>query len=269
MVRIASAALLIAIVAVTMWWLPWGGTVLLAVVAAAIGGRELAGLAAGAGVAISPGFLAIAAASTALMTAISGRTEIGVSSEGLIALLLTVTVAIGLVTLASGPPSAATFTRVGIMALAPLYVGLPLGAIARAHATLGPAAITWLIGVIAISDSAQYYTGRLIGIRKLAPLVSPAKTVEGAAGGLAAAAIGGAGLAAWGLVTLEPVVAALLALLLAGFGMCGDLFESLLKRSAGVKDSAALIPGHGGVLDRLDAYLFAGPVFYLFTSLLS
>jgi phosphatidate cytidylyltransferase len=264
MVRIASAVLLIAIVAGTIWWLPWWATLLLAVAVAAIGGRELAGLASHAGTPVSPGFLSLASGATALMTAVSGRTEIGLSSDGLPALLLLITIAIGLMTLVSGPPSPLTLTRVGILCLAPLYVGMPIGAIARAHATLGPAAISWFVVVVATSDTAQYYTGRLFGIRKLAQVVSPAKTVEGAAGGLAASAVAGAALASWGLVDLQPVSAALLALLLAGFGMCGDLFESLLKRSAGVKDSAALIPGHGGVLDRLDSYLFAGPVFYLF-----
>ena len=264
MVRIASAVLLIAVVAGTIWWLPWWVTLVLAVGAAVLGGRELAGLAAHAGTPVSPGFLSLASGASALMTAVSGRTEIGLSSDGLPALLLLIMIAMGLIALVSGPPSPLTLTRIGILCLAPLYVGMPLGAIARAHATLGPAAITWFIGVVATSDTAQYYTGRLIGVHKLAPVVSPAKTIEGAVGGFALSALAGAAFASWGLIDLQPITGAMLALLLAGFGMCGDLFESLLKRSAGVKDSAALIPGHGGVLDRLDSYLFAGPVFYLF-----
>jgi phosphatidate cytidylyltransferase len=264
MLRIASAVPLIAIVAGTIWWVPWWGTVALAVIAAGFCGRELGGLAVHAGAGVPPLFVGLASAAAALVTGLHGRAELGVAEDALIGLLLATMIAAGLVALASGPPSPATFTRVGIICLAPLYVGLPLGAIARALALFGPAALTTFIAIIAISDTAQYYTGRLVGIRKLAPLVSPAKTVEGAAGGFAAAAIAGAALAAWGLIALEPIVAAILALLLAGFGMCGDLFESMLKRSAGVKDTAALIPGHGGVLDRLDSYLFAGPIFYLF-----
>jgi len=94
--------------------------------------------------------------------------------------------------------------------------------------------------------------------------VSPAKTVEGAIGGFVAAAAIGAALAGWGLPGVAPWIAALAALILAGFGIAGDLFESLLKRSAGVKDSSTLIPGHGGLLDRIDSYLFALPMFYLF-----
>src|SRR4030095_1881521 len=117
--------------------------------------------------------------------------------------------------------------------------------------------------VIALSDSAQYYTGRAFGRRKLSPLISPAKTIEGALGGLLVAAHAGALLGPSLLpVPLSLAAAAGCALLLAGFGIAGDLFESLLKRSAGVKDSSNLIPGHGGILDRIDAYLFAAPVFY-------
>ena len=264
MTRIVSGVLLIVVVAGTIWWLPWWVTLALAALAAAIGGSELAGLAAHAGVPVSTAFVALAAGASTVMAALPALTSLGFSEDTLTSLLLATMIAAGLLTLASGPPSPGTLTRVGLVGLAPLYVGLPLGAIARTHATVGPAAVTWLVAVIAISDTAQFYTGRLIGRRKLAPLVSPAKTIEGAAGGLLAAAIVGALLASWGMVDLGAGSGALLGFLLAGFGICGDLFESLLKRSAGVKDSSVLIPGHGGVLDRLDSYLFAGPVFYLF-----
>ena len=264
MTRIVSGVLLIVVVAGTIWWLPWWVTLALAALAAAIGGSELAGLAAHAGVPVSTAFVALAAGASTVMAALPALTSLGFSEDTLTSLLLATMIAAGLLTLASGPPSPGTLTRVGLVGLAPLYVGLPLGAIARTQATVGPAAVTWLVAVIAISDTAQFYTGRLIGRRKLAPLVSPAKTIEGAAGGLIAAAIVGSLLASWGMIDLGAGSGALLGFLLAGFGICGDLFESLLKRSAGVKDSSVLIPGHGGVLDRLDSYLFAGPVFYLF-----
>ena len=74
-----------------------------------------------------------------------------------------------------------------MLVMAPIYVGLPLGTMVWTRAELGPAAVTWLLATIAISDSAQYYTGRLVGRTKLAPAISPAKTVEGAIGGVVAA----------------------------------------------------------------------------------
>ena len=88
--------------------------------------------------------------------------------------------------------------------------------------------------------------------------------MEGAIGGLIAAPITGAALGAIWLPGTPLVMAAVLAIVLAVVGIGGDLFESLLKRSVGAKDSSALIPGHGGLLDRIDAYLFAAPVFYLY-----
>ena len=97
-----------------------------------------------------------------------------------------------------------------------------------------------------------------------APAVSPAKTLEGAAGGVVVAAVSGATLGQmWGGVA-SPLEGLVLGVVMAAAGIAGDLFESLLKRSAGVKDSSALIPGHGGALDRIDAYLFAVPVYVLF-----
>jgi phosphatidate cytidylyltransferase len=148
--------------------------------------------------------------------------------------------------------------------MAPLYVGLPLGVIAWILCFHGPAVTTWLLVLIAVSDSGQYYCGRAFGRHKLAPAVSPAKTVEGAVGGVVVATMAGALTLPWVLPGVPFAMAAGVSLVLALAGIVGDLFESLLKRSAGVKDSSNLIPGHGGVLDRIDSHLFAAPVFYIF-----
>jgi phosphatidate cytidylyltransferase len=143
------------------------------------------------------------------------------------------------------------------------YIGLPLGALAAVRASAGREAVLLIMAAIVISDSAQYYTGRAFGRRPLSPTISPKKTVEGAIGGVVfgtlATVVGGHyvfGSPFWILALLGAAISLL--------GIVGDLFESLLKRSAGVKDSSNLIPGHGGVLDRIDSWLFAAPVYYVF-----
>ena len=148
-------------------------------------------------------------------------------------------------------------------AMAPIYIGMPLGMLAAVHHTFGAPATLMLIGTIVVSDSAQYYTGRAFGRHALAPSISPKKTVEGAIGGLVlgtafVAIVGGAEFRL-PLRTTIPFGVAVVVL-----GIVGDLFESRLKRAAGMKDSSSLIPGHGGVLDRIDALLFAAPAFYVF-----
>jgi phosphatidate cytidylyltransferase len=158
----------------------------------------------------------------------------------------------------------ATVERAAARFLAAWYTGMPLGLLVGVQQIGGPWATLMLVGTIAVSDSCQYYGGRAFGRRPLAPAISPKKTVEGAlAGGVAAVlclalagpfALPGAGRAS--LAALGVAVAVL--------GICGDLFESRLKRTSGVKDSGSLIPGHGGVLDRIDALLFAAPVYYLY-----
>jgi phosphatidate cytidylyltransferase len=112
-----------------------------------------------------------------------------------------------------------------------------------------PSLLLAVLGTVWISDSAAYFVGRRFGKRKLAPSISPGKTWEGVAGALAAVGLyalawAGFGAPAW----IFPVL-----LGLAVVGMIGDLFESLIKRQAGVKDSGTLLPGHGGILDRIDA----------------
>ena len=120
-----------------------------------------------------------------------------------------------------------------------------------------------LMLTVIVSDTAQYYTGRLAGRRLLAPVISPKKTVEGAVGGFVCGTIVFALVGAWWLPRVPLALRALVGLTIVCAGIAGDLFESMLKRSAGVKDSSSIIPGHGGVLDRIDALLFAAPVYYV------
>src|SRR5262249_1695544 len=109
----------------------------------------------------------------------------------------------------------------------------------------------------------QYYVGRAFGRRPLSPTISPKKTVEGAIGGVI---FGTLAMTVGGSYVFESsiVLLALLGAVISMLGIVGDLFESLLKPSANVKDSSNLIPGHGGVLDRIDSWLFAAPVYYIF-----
>jgi phosphatidate cytidylyltransferase len=153
---------------------------------------------------------------------------------------------------------------IGIAAacLAPVYIGLGLGTLVAIHVYGGRGAVLLLVATIVVSDSAQYYSGRTFGRHALAPKLSPKKTIEGAVGGFVLAPV----FLVWAAYYLIPaatnqVLLAVLAIGLVVAGIAGDLFESMLKRAATVKDSSALIPGHGGVLDRIDALLFAGPVF--------
>lgn len=145
-----------------------------------------------------------------------------------------------------------------------VYLGLPLGALVGIHIFGGRYAVVLLVATVAVSDTAQYYAGRLIGRRPLAPRLSPKKTIEGAVGGFVAAPAFLYFAGPQMIPVAHPMTIALLGLVLVAAGIAGDLFESMLKRASGSKDSSTLIPGHGGVLDRIDALLFATPVFYLY-----
>ncbi len=255
-----SAAVLMAILGGVLFVAPWWAAVVLAGVAAAVAAAELAGLSAAAGAPVSRPVAVTATAAVCVATALGGGS---IHGGPMLQVLLAVIVGIGVVTLGSGAPSPSGITRAATLFMAPLYVGVPVGLLAWIRVVHGPEVLVWLVAVIAVSDSAQYAGGRLFGRTRLAPAVSPAKTREGSATGVAAAAVAGAVLAGWGLRGEAAAVAALMAIVLAIVGIAGDLFESFLKRSVGVKDASHLIPGHGGVLDRIDAYLFAAPVFVL------
>lgn len=145
-----------------------------------------------------------------------------------------------------------------------IYIGIPLGALVGVHIFGGRGAVLLLVFTIVVSDSAQYYSGRAFGRRPLAPRVSPKKTIEGAIGGFVVAPIFLYFAGPYLVPVVTPMMIAPLGLVLVTCGIAGDLFESMIKRAADIKDSSALIPGHGGVLDRIDALLFATPPFYLF-----
>ncbi len=127
--------------------------------------------------------------------------------------------------------------------------------------------VNWLLLMMLIvmtNDSAAYYTGSAFGKHRLYPQVSPKKSVEGALGGLAGS-ICGTLLAKYTFFPQLTIADALITAVVIGIiGQTGDLFESLLKRSFGVKDSGNSIPGHGGVLDRLDSIIFAAPAMYYY-----
>ena len=148
--------------------------------------------------------------------------------------------------------------------LAPVYIGLPLGSLVGVHAIAGKEAVLLLIATVAVSDTAQFYTGRTFGRTPLAPIRSPKKTREGAIGGFIIAPIFLAVAGAYWLPSYPWWWHVSLGFNIVVAGIIGDLFESMLKRAADMKDSGDLIPGHGGLLDRIDALLFAAPVFYFF-----
>jgi phosphatidate cytidylyltransferase len=149
----------------------------------------------------------------------------------------------------------------GTLAVVPAWCAL---AVIHAGQPYGHAWLLIALAVVWAADSGAYFAGRKFGKRKLSPRISPNKTVEGMAGGAiagVAVALIGAPLAGADLAQLPAV--ALVAAIAVGFSVVGDLFESLLKRHVGAKDSGDLIPGHGGILDRIDGVLAALPVFAL------
>jgi phosphatidate cytidylyltransferase len=161
--------------------------------------------------------------------------------------------------------SAAALTLLGV-----LYLGGLGGAIAGLRVMpplwLGPWRIVLLLAIVMAADTAAYFVGRALGRHKLAPAISPGKTIEGAVGGLAGGVAGAWAVSAAGLHLPAAHVVAL-GVLVTLFAIAGDLLESLLKRWAGVKDSGRLFPGHGGMLDRLDSLLFGAAVLYYYFSL--
>jgi len=186
-------------------------------------------------------------------------------------LLLALT-AIPLAALARGGDWSPVMGDIGATLLASTFVGVFFGYLLQLRLLTdlpkgdenGSDLVFLLFFIVWASDTAAYYVGSLLGRHPLAPSVSPKKTMEGAVGGLAGALVAAFAARAWFMQRLGVADCLILGMALGVVGMAGDLVESMLKRSAGVKDSARLVPGHGGLLDRVDSLLYAAPVLYYY-----
>lgn len=261
MTRVLSGAVLLALAVALVWF----SSALLFLIAAEgvllIACVEYAALARASGASIPIVVSSVAAAATC--AAFARLAFGGFAWLPIDAVLMTAFVAVAASTVGSwrGGPEALASTALAL--LPALYLGLPVGALVSVRETRGREALFLLMLTIIVSDTAQYYSGRAFGRRPLAAAISPKKTVEGAVGGFVLGAAMFTMIGMWWLPTMPVMLRALLGVTIVALGIAGDLFESMLKRSARVKDSSTLIPGHGGILDRIDALLFAAPIYYI------
>jgi phosphatidate cytidylyltransferase len=199
-------------------------------------------------------YLAVHAAALSVVAFVPGS-----QSLAIVLALLFWSVALLLV---KGYPATAGYSRVPLRLLMGLLVLVPAWYAVTALRA-GENGLALLLLLVWGADIGAYAAGKTWGRRKLLPAVSPGKTLEGAAGGLVACMLVGLGFAVWlELSLLASVTLVLLSLLTGMVSVLGDLLESMLKRERGIKDSGQLLPGHGGVLDRIDSLTAAAPVFF-------
>ncbi len=253
MTRVLSALALLPIVVGVIWFLPPIGTLIVveAILLRAI--VEYSEISVRTGISFSRVSTATAAMATCA--------AFSLAPSRLPLVLMTATVGIALVEMARRTQQS-VLASMSVAALSLLYLAIPLGSMAALRTEAGPEVLLLLLATVMASDTSQYYGGRAVGKRPLAPVMSPKKTVEGAVFGLVAGTVVIGIVGRWWLPGVDLVWRLVLGGTVAGLGIAGDLFESSLKRGAKLKDASSVIPGHGGVLDRLDGFLFAAPIYY-------
>jgi phosphatidate cytidylyltransferase len=257
MTRVFSGVALAAVFLAVVWFSNTTVLLFVALVVGILAFHEYVGLMRGLGAAIPriPALLA-----TLSVIAIVPFPYI--ASEAMLGFGMLIVASAAMAVVADDRRTAVLGAAAGVMAM--IYIGISLGALVGVHLYGGRGAVIVLIATIAMSDTAQYYAGRSFGRHPLAPRLSPKKTIEGAVGGFVVAPVFLYFAGPYFIPVANPVAIATLGIALVAAGIAGDLFESMIKRAADMKDSSALIPGHGGVLDRIDALMLATPVFYTY-----
>lgn len=258
--RILSALVLLPVLLGTIFYLPPAATLVLCAIVIVLGTDELLGMTS-KGAPTPRVLVALMAVSVFVAFAWPGTPRLDL-------VLLSATIVFGTIALSTMHPGEDVARRVSVLAMPLWYLAVPIGALGAVRVRFGPVVLFVLLATIIVSDVGQYFGGRAFGRTPLAPVVSPKKTREGAYAGFVLAGGAFVGMSRVWLPEMPIAFAIVLGVTLVALGIAGDLFESLLKRSAGVKDSSGLIPGHGGILDRIDAFLFAAPVYYIALTLL-
>jgi phosphatidate cytidylyltransferase len=261
-IRLLTAAFAVPAILALLYYGPPGAFYALAFPAAMIGCAELFAM-------THPGDR-VSQAIGVLISAVTSAVVYVFTSDPrvLVTVLLVVPLLGPMVTLARlGDMGTAAF-RSCALSFGPFFVAVPITLLAAMRRDLGDEGPGYVVMVLMFAwfgDTGGYFAGRFLGKHKLYEAVSPKKTVEGAIGGLAGSVVGALG-ATFVCVRGMPLTHSIpLAIVAGGCGQAGDLAESLLKRSTGVKDSGSIVPGHGGILDRVDALILVSAVVYLYT----
>jgi phosphatidate cytidylyltransferase len=262
-IRLATAFVGLPIVLCTLYYAPPWGFYLVIFPAAVVGAYELFSM-------THPGDPLARAIGVALSAAASIAIYANVGDVRVILTVMLLVPMFGpLVTLLRAAPIETAALRACAMGFGPLFVAVPLTLLAvmrRTYGLTGAGDVVLALGLAWFPDTGAFFAGRFFGRHKLYEAVSPNKTIEGAIGGLIAAIVWAFGASATYLRGALPLSHALVLGVLAGvLGPAGDLGESLIKRSTGVKDSGAIVPGHGGILDRVDAVIVTTVVVFLYT----
>ncbi len=260
--RLASAAVAVPLLLLLLFAGPWWGWLAFMLVVSVVGAVELFGM-------THPGDKVAIGGGVVLTWAVVLSVFFGAQNDMRILLTAVVVfpfaaIALNLWRLQDIPLAA---LRMMASVFGPLWIGGGLGAIALVRVKggeYGPAYVVLTLALAWISDTGGYFAGRAFGKHKLYERVSPKKTVEGAVGGVVATVAFVVGMRFVVLQAVSIRDAVILGALGSALGMLGDLGESLIKRSVGVKDSGGIVPGHGGILDRIDAVLITAPLVLIY-----